>query len=83
MATSNKEVSSAYNFAAITPSDTVDLPSPARALFCGVGGDIAIVPLDGTSAVVFKNVGDGQIIPIQFRRVNAASTDATDLVALW
>jgi hypothetical protein len=83
MATSNKEVSSAFNFVAVTPSDTVNLDQPARAFFIGIAGDVALVPLDGTSAVVFKNVSSGQIIPVQAKRVNASLTDATDIVALY
>ena len=83
MATSNKEVSSAFNFVAVTPSDTVNLDQPARAFFIGVAGDVALVPLDGTSAVVFKNVASGQIIPVQAKRVNSSSTNATNIVALY
>lgn len=83
MATSNKEVSSAYNFVAVTPSNTVDLPSPCRALYVGVGGDVAVVPLDGSAAVVFKNASNGQFLPIQARRVNSTDTDATNIVALY
>ena len=83
MATSNKEVNSAYNYAAVTPSDTVDLASPARAFFIGVTGDVVLVPIDGTTAITFKNVASGQIIPIQARRVNSTNTTATNIVALF
>lgn len=83
MATSNKEVSSAFNFVAVTPSDTVDLATPARAFFIGVTGDVALVPLDGSTAVTFKNVASGQIIPVQARRINSTNTNATDIVALY
>jgi hypothetical protein len=83
MATSNKEVSSAFNFTAVTPSDTIDLAQPARAFFVGTGGNIAVVPLDGTAAVTFANVGDGQFLPIQAKRVNSTNTTATNIVALY
>lgn len=72
---------------AVTPSDTVDVATAVgslwpRALYVGTGGNIAIVTVDGT-AVTYKNAASGSVIAVQFRRVNATNTTATDLVALY
>jgi hypothetical protein len=66
--------------AAVTPSNSVDLPAPTRALFVGVAGNISVEMRNGT--VVFANVPVG-IIPIQCTRVNSTGTTATTMVALW
>jgi hypothetical protein len=66
--------------AAVTPSNSVDLPAPTRALFVGVAGNISVEMRNGT--VVFTNVPVG-ILPIQCTRVNSTGTTATTMVALW
>jgi len=68
--------------AAVTPNDGADLPQVAKALYLGGGGDLAIVPADGTGAVVLKDHAPGYV-PVQVRRVLATGTTATDLVALF
>ena len=75
----------AINFAAVTPHNSTDF-APARALYVGVGGDVAAVSRDLTgaeTAVVFKNVPSGTILPVRCRRVNSTGTTATDIVALY
>lgn len=72
----------AGRYAAITPSDTVDLTFMARAIYVGTGGNLVAVDDAGT-AVTFTNVPDGAIIPIRVSRINATSTTATNMVALW
>lgn len=69
--------------AAVTPSDDVDLTTLTRGLFVGVGGDVAVIMSGNLIATTFKNVGDGQILPIIVRRVMATNTTATNIVALW
>lgn len=68
---------------AVTPSDTDDLPFAARALYIGVTGDVNVVMAndDGGTAVLFKAVPVG-ILPVAVRKVKAASTTATNIVAL-
>ena len=66
--------------AAVTPSDSVNLPAPTRGLYVGVTGNISIEMSNGT--VIFSNVLAG-IFPIQCTRVNATGTTATNIVALW
>lgn len=73
----------AGNAAAITPSDSADLSVDARSIYVGVGGDIALIPIGGRTAVTFKNAAAGSVIPVQTARVMSTNTTATNLVALW
>jgi hypothetical protein len=66
--------------AAVTPSNSVNLPAPTRGLFVGVAGNISVEMNNGT--VLFTNVPVG-VLPIQCTRVNATGTTATTMVALW
>lgn len=71
-----------YNvWVSATPSDTVDLPKIADALYAGSNGVIQAVSQDGT-AVAFHCV-TGVVIPIKVKRVNSTSTTANNLVALY
>lgn len=73
----------AYAYAAVTASDTVDIPGgPARALYVGTGGDVSVHPVGSSTAVVFKNVGGGTVLPVVAKRVASTATTATDIVAL-
>lgn len=77
---------SADTFSAVTPSDTVDITTRGgaypRGLYVGVGGDVVVVT-QGNTAVTFKAVPTGTTLPVRVRRVNATSTTATDIVALY
>jgi len=79
-----EELSIPSNAQAVTLSDTVDIPAgQATTIFVGVGGDVKVDTAGGQSAVVFKNVGDGQILPVLVTRVYDTDTDATDIVAIY
>lgn len=67
--------------AQITPSDTVNLPAPTRAIYVGSAGGAITVIMNGTP-VQFLAVPLG-ILPIQCTRVNATGTTSTNLIALW
>lgn len=69
------------SFSAITPSDSVDLPSVTRGVYVGGDGNVVAVSEAGV-AVTFANVSAGAILPIRARRINATGTTATGLVAL-
>ena len=72
-----------YNrFAAITPSDTVDIGELTDGLMAGVTGNVVVVEQNG-NATTIKGMTAGQVYPFKIRRVNATSTTATDLVALY
>jgi len=75
---------SARSHVAVTPSDSTNYSTgPARGLYVGVAGDVAIVAADTGGAVVYKNVPAGSIIPIWHTRVNSTSTTATNMVAMY
>ena len=57
-------------------------PYPCDALYVGGAGDVAAVDLDNV-AVVFTGVPAGSYLPGHFRRVNAAGTTATNLLAAY
>ena len=73
--------SPAYYAAEVTPSDTTDLTTDARALYVGTGGNVRVLTSGGTTAT-FSNVPVG-ILPVRIQRVYAVGTTATDLVAVW
>jgi hypothetical protein len=77
--------------AAVTPSDTVDIPSVSTqdgtgnngcVLYVGVGGDVKVTTAGGDT-VVFTGLLAGMFVPVQVLRVWAADTTATNIVALW
>jgi hypothetical protein len=74
--------------AAVTPSDSTDLTTYAKALFIGTvsgGSTVVVLPVrnaDG-STVTLKGLSAGQIVPIQVRRVLSTGTTAADIVALF
>jgi len=67
--------------AAITPTDNTAI-GPFSALYVGGAGNVAVVPLGQTTAVVFDAVPAGTILPLEFQGINATSTTATNLVGL-
>lgn len=80
-----------YNAAkAITPSDTVNIVCPAGrvltdAIYVGTKGATGtIVAVMGTGdTATFVGLVPGTIYPIMASRVNATTTDASNLVGLW
>lgn len=66
--------------AAVTRSDTVDLPNPCRALYIGASGTLR-VDIGGVT-VNFAAVTAGDIIPMVVTRVHLTGTSATGIVAL-
>lgn len=73
----------AYSILAVTPSDTVTFTNgPCRGLYIGVIGDVNVTMVDGSSAV-FTAVPAGTLLPLAALRVNATSTTATSIVALF
>lgn len=68
---------------AVTPNDDTDLTMIAKALYVGVGGDVALIAENDSSAVTMKNVSSGQYIRVRTKRVMATNTDATDIVAIY
>lgn len=67
--------------AAVTPSDSTILN--ARALYVGGAGNVAVMPLEGSTAVTFTAVPAGTILPVSCARVMSTNTTATAIVALY
>jgi hypothetical protein len=65
----------------ITPSDSTVLANVV-AIYVGGAGDVAIMGVEDTAAVVFKAPPVGTIIPIRAKKVMATGTTATLLVAI-
>lgn len=79
----SRETVSARDFVAVTPSDTVNLARGVpRGIYVGGAGNLVAVDSDGT-AVTFTGVLAGSILPIRPIRINATSTTATAIVALY
>lgn len=71
--------------AAVTPSDTVDLPNGVCvAFYPGVTGDVAVTmaDMDDGTNVVLKACAVGER-PYQCKRIWATGTTATNIVALY
>lgn len=67
---------------AVTPNDSANLSQPARALYVGGAGNVAVVLNNGGAAVTFANVPSGTILPVQAYRVMLTNTTATSILAL-
>lgn len=73
---------------AVTPSDTNNIAKNAagawpRALRFGTGGDCVIVSVDD-SAVLYKNIANGETIPVDAKRVNSTGlTGCADIVGIY
>jgi hypothetical protein len=65
----------------VTPSDTVSLSAPTRALYIGVTGNISVQMYGNGATQIFSNVPVG-ILPVQVTRVNATGTTASSIVAM-
>ena len=77
--------------AAVTPSDTTNIPSISTedgsgnngcVLYVGGVGDIKVLTVGGNE-VTLVGIAAGTFIPIQVLRVFATGTTATSIVAIW
>jgi len=70
------------SFAAVTPSDTTRVN--CRAIYVAGTGDVAVSVDGSASAVTFKTVPGGSILPINLDggRIMATGTTASTLLAL-
>lgn len=76
-------IASSGSAAAVTPSNTVDLPGGVtRGLYVGVSGDVN-VDMENGETVLFTALAAGIVHPLRVKRVRVASTDATGIVALY
>jgi hypothetical protein len=77
--------------AAVTPSDTLDIPSVSTqdgsgnngcVLYVGGFGDVRVLTVGGDD-VTFVGINGGTFMPVQVLRVFATNTNATSIVAMW
>lgn len=64
----------------VTPSDTVDLDKPARAIRAQVGGSLRITTGAGLPRDTY--IGDGEVLLVYASRVHATGTTASVIEAL-
>ena len=67
--------------AAVTPSDSADIPV-TDALYIGGAGAVVVITVNGDT-VTFSAVPVGTILPIAASRVKSTSTTATLILALY
>ena len=76
---------------AVTPSDTVNIPSVSNengrgnkgcVLYVGAGGDLKVLTAGGDE-VTFVGFPTGGFLPVQVVRVFATDTTAASVLALW
>lgn len=60
---------------AITPSNTVDLPTKPKVLYCAAAGTVALMDDSGTTLTY--TLAAGQVFPFSPKRVLATGTTAT------
>lgn len=74
--------------AAVTKSDTVDIPNPGNGqvegcvLYVGTGGTLRVLTAGGDD-ITLLNVANGTFVPLQVIRVFSTTTTANNIVALW
>lgn len=74
--------------AAVTPSDTVNIPAVTGGtnngcvLYVGGDGDLKVTTIGGDD-VTFVGLSAGTFIPVHVLRVWSTGTTATNIVALW
>lgn len=67
--------------AAVTPSDTADLPSIAVSLWVGGAGALSVILEGDTSPVLISGIVAGTLLPLRVKRVRATGTTATLITA--
>ncbi|NTU49506.1 MAG: hypothetical protein HGA87_01185 [Desulfobulbaceae bacterium] len=68
--------------AAVTPSDTANLPASGIGLYVGVSGNVAIVTTGGSS-VTLVGLAAGMWHPIQCKQIKSTLTTATSILVGW
>lgn len=73
----------ASNAEVVVPDNTNTLTKVSRAIYVGVAGDVSVQMAKTGTAIVFKAVPAGSILPIRVTRVNLTGTTATNMVSLY
>jgi hypothetical protein len=70
------------NVAAITPSNTVDLPNPTKAIYVSATSTLVVDTIGGQT-VTISSLAGGIWHPIQVTRVYVTGTSASGLLGSW
>lgn len=73
-------LTTASKIRAVTPHAT-NFIEPCRGLWVGVQGDVSVIAVGDTAAVILK--GAVGFVPVAVKAVRVSGTDATDIVALY
>lgn len=71
-----------WSLVAITPSDSTIYNPPLRSVYVGGTGNVSVLAIGDTVAVVFSNVPTGGYVLAQCQKVMATGTTATLLTGL-
>lgn len=66
----------------IVPNDADTLALITKAIYVGQGGDVALIGMQSSEAVIFRNVPSGAILDVRAVAVLAAGTTADHIVGL-
>lgn len=69
------------HLAAITPSDTADLPDASRGLNVAGSGTVRLTTVGGDTATVY--IAAGIVFPVRATRIWASQTTATGIVVMF
>ena len=72
-------VSSITSVFSITADDTTALTKTAKAIYCGVGGNLNVKFVDGSTGLL-KNLAYGMWHPMEVTYVYSSQTTATDIL---
>lgn len=73
----NPVIAPARRIAAVTPSDTTDLPVIPKGLWVVAPGTLSVIAADDTAAVSLGTVPAATVVLVRARRVMATGTTAT------
>jgi len=80
--TSGKPLVTYVSIQVVTPSDTVDLPTPTRGILLSVAGTLK-VDTNYDTGITLTVLNVGQVHPLQIKRVYATGTTATGIFAIY
>jgi hypothetical protein len=66
----------------VTPNDSSDLTTTARALYIGTAGNVKVTTAGGDT-VTFLSAAAGSILPVRVQRVFSTGTTSTNIMAIY
>lgn len=78
--------SSAFDGFTVTSNNTTVFSQPTRALYVGVGGNIAVTMVgynNSNTALTFVGVQAGTVLPIRVQQVKRTGTTANSIIGMF